>query len=66
MPTDILEAVHLAELDQESMKLVEPYLAEMAELVRTKKVYLHRSRDEVKADWQEYLLDNKKVFVAIS
>lgn len=66
MPTDILEAVHLAELDQESMKLVEPYLAEMTELVRTKKVYLHKKRAEVKADWHEYLLDNKKVFVAIS
>jgi isoleucyl-tRNA synthetase len=66
MPTDILEAVHLAELDQESMKLVEPYLTEMAELVRTKKVYLHKKRAEVEAEWQEYLLDNKKVFVAIS
>jgi len=66
MPTDILEAVHLAELDQESVKLVEPYLAEMAELVRTKKVYLHERRAEARADWHEYLLDNKKVFVAMS
>ncbi len=64
--TDIMEAVHLAELDQESMKLVEPYLAEMAELIRTSKVHLHKSRAEVKADWHEYKLDNKKVFVAIS
>ncbi len=66
MPTDILEAVHLAELDQESVKLVEPYLTEMAELVRTKRVYLHKGRAEAKADWHEYLLDNKKVFVAMS
>jgi isoleucyl-tRNA synthetase len=66
MPTDILEAVHLAELDQESVKLVEPYLTEMAELVRTKKVYLHERRAEAKSDWHEYLLDKKKVFVAIS
>jgi isoleucyl-tRNA synthetase len=65
MPTDILEAVHLAELDQESIKLVEPYLTEMAELVRTKKVYLHKKRAEVEAEWREYLLDNKKVFIAI-
>jgi isoleucyl-tRNA synthetase len=65
MPTDILEAVHLAELDQESIKLVEPYLTEMAELVRTKKVYLHKKRTEVKAEWREYLLDNKKIFIAI-
>lgn len=48
------------------MKLFEPYLAEMAELVRTKKVYLHKNRAEVKADWHEYKLDNKKVLVAIS
>ena len=66
MPTDILEAVHLSELDQESVKLVEPYLTEMAELVRTKKVYLHKGRAEAKADWHEYVLDSKKVFVAIS
>jgi len=66
MPTDILEAVHLSELDQESVKLVEPYLTEMAELVRTKKVYLHKRRAEAKADWHEYVLDSKKVFVAIS
>ncbi len=66
MPTDILEAVHLAELDQESLKLVEPFLAEMAELVRTKKVHLHKKRTEVKADWHEYTLDTKQVFVAIS
>ncbi len=48
------------------MKLVEPYLAEMTALVRTKKVYLHKKRAEVKADWHEYMLDNKKVFVAIT
>ncbi len=66
MPTDILDAVHLAELDKESMKLVEPYLAEMTELVRTKKVYLHKKRAEVKADWHEYVLDKKKVFVTIT
>jgi hypothetical protein len=57
--------VHLAELDRESMKLVEPYLTEMAELVRTKKVYLHKNKAEVKAEWHEYTLDNKKLSVAI-
>jgi isoleucyl-tRNA synthetase len=65
MPTDILEAVHLAELDRESMRLVEPYLSEMAELVRTKKVYLHEKRTEVEAEWREYPLDKGRVFVAI-
>lgn len=66
MPTDILEAVHLAELDRESMRLVEPYLTEMAELVRTKKVYLHEKRAQVKAEWREYPLDKRKVFIAIT
>jgi isoleucyl-tRNA synthetase len=65
MPTDILEAVHLAELDKESMKLVEPYLTEMAELVRTKKVYLHKRKAEFKAEWHDYMLNNKKISVAI-
>jgi hypothetical protein len=37
----------------------------MAELVRTKKVYLHEKRTEVEAEWREYPLDKGKVFVAI-
>ncbi|UCE29818.1 MAG: class I tRNA ligase family protein, partial [Candidatus Bathyarchaeota archaeon] len=65
-PTDILEAVHLAGLDEENMKLIKPYLAEMAELVRTRKVHLHEKKMEAKADWHEHSLDNQKVFVAIS
>ncbi len=66
MPTDILDAVHLAELDDESTRLLEPYLQEMAELVRTRKVSLHKERAEVKADWHEYAVDDRKVYVAIS
>ena len=65
MPTDILEAVHVAELDPASMKLLEPYLTEMAELVRAKKVYVHRERSEVKAEWHECRLDDKKIYVAM-
>jgi hypothetical protein len=65
MPTDILEAVYVAELDPESMKLLEPYLTEMAELVRAKKVYVQRKRSEVKAEWHERSLDDKKIYVAI-
>jgi hypothetical protein len=65
MPTDILDAVHIAELDDESIGLLEPYLAEMAELVRTKKVYLHRSRGEVEAEWHESELDGKKIYINI-
>jgi len=65
MPTDILEAVHVAELDPASMKLLEPYLTEMAELVRAKKVYVHTKRSEVRAEWHERMLDDKKIYVAI-
>ena len=64
-PTDILNAVHVAELDSGSVRLLEPYLADMAELVRTRKVYLHKKRSEVKAEWNERRLDGKKVYVAI-
>ncbi len=65
MPTDVLDAVHIAELDEESMPLLEPYLEEMAGLVRTKKVYLHSAKTEVDAQWHESELDGKKIFVTI-
>jgi len=65
-PTEILEAVHLAELDDESTRLLEPYLEEMAELVRTKKVSLHKGRSDVNAKWHGYTFDGKLVYVAIS
>ncbi len=65
VPTDILDAVHIAELDDESTGLLESYLQEMAELVRTKKVHLHRSRSEVEAEWCEYQVDDKKIYVTI-
>jgi isoleucyl-tRNA synthetase len=65
VPTDVLDAVHIAELDDESTGLLEAYLQDMAELVRAKKVYLHRSRNEVDAEWCEYQVDDKKTYVAI-
>ena len=65
VPTDVLESVHIAELDAESMTLLEPYLEEMAGLVRTRKVYLHVSRSEVEAEWHESELDGKKIFINI-
>jgi len=65
-PTDILDAVHLAELDAESTRLLEPYLIEMAELVRTKKVNVHKERAEVKTEWHEYTFDDKKLYVTIT
>ena len=66
MPTDILDAVHVAVLDPESVKLLEPYLIEMAELIRTRKVHVHKKRTEVEAKWHERRLDDKKVYVAIT
>jgi isoleucyl-tRNA synthetase len=66
MPTDILNTVHIAELDDESITLLKPYSGKMRELVRTKQVSLHCSREEVKTDWHECQLDDKRVFVAIS
>ena len=65
VPTDVLDAVHIAELDDESIWLLESYLQEMTELVRAKKVYLHRNRSEVDAEWCEYQIDDKKTYVAI-
>ena len=66
MPTDVLESVHIAELDEESMGLLEPYLEPMAGLVRTRKVYLHVSRtEEHEAEWHESELDGKKIYINI-
>jgi valyl-tRNA synthetase len=66
VPTDVLDGVHIAELDKESSELVESYLVEMAELVRTRKVNLHEKREEIPdTDWHETELDGKKVFISI-
>ena len=64
-PTDIVEAVHIAELEPKDIELLEPFLAEMEELVRAKKVHVHMERIEVNADWHENKLDKKKVYVAV-
>jgi isoleucyl-tRNA synthetase len=64
-PTDVLNAVHLAELDAETTRLLEPYLSEMANLVRAKEVLVHKERAEVQAELHEYAFDDKKVYVAI-
>ena len=65
MPTDVLDSAHIAELDAESIALLEPYLEEMAALVRTGKVYLHNKQSEVEAEWHESELDGKKIFINI-
>jgi isoleucyl-tRNA synthetase len=66
MPTDVLDGVHVAALDVESSKLVSPYLTEMTELVRTRKVNLHEKTEEVpEAEWHETELDGKTIFISI-
>ena len=66
VPTDILQGVHIADLDEESIKLLQPYQKQMAELVRAKSVHLHNKREEVEAEWHESQLDDRKVYVAIT
>jgi isoleucyl-tRNA synthetase len=66
VPTDVLEAVHIAELEEESIKLLRPYLKEMEELVRAKRVQIHERREEATVEWHEHQLDDKKVYIAIS
>jgi isoleucyl-tRNA synthetase len=65
VPTETLESVHIAELDTESMGLLEPYLPEMAGLVRARKVYLHVVCSEIEAKWHESELDGKKIHINI-
>jgi isoleucyl-tRNA synthetase len=65
VPTDVLEGVYISELDDESVKLLQPYLEEMKNLVRAKKVLLQKSRGETKAEWHEFELDDKKVYISI-
>ena len=65
VPTDVLEAVHIAELEDESIRLLKPYLKMMEELVRANNVYLHGNREEVKTKWHEHQLDDKKIYIAI-
>ncbi|MCJ7721493.1 isoleucine--tRNA ligase [Candidatus Bathyarchaeota archaeon] len=64
-PTDIVEAVHIAELDQNDIELLKPYIVEMEGLVRAKKVHVQRERAEIKVEWHENKLDKKKVYVAV-
>ncbi len=66
MPTDILNAVHIAELDPKQARLIKGFLDTMAELVRTRKVHLHEKREELNVEWREYAVDGKKVYIAIT
>jgi isoleucyl-tRNA synthetase len=64
-PTDIVDSVHIADLPQKDVELLNPFLIEMQELVRAKKVYVHNERIDINADWHENKLDKKKVYVAV-
>jgi valyl-tRNA synthetase len=64
-PTDIVAAVHIAELEPRAIELLKPYLTEMESLVRTKKIHVHETRVKVNADWHEDKLDKKKIYVAV-
>lgn len=66
LPTDILGAVRLAELDDESIRLLQPYAEEMQDLVRAKRVQLQSKREETKTEWHECQLDDKKVYINIT
>ena len=65
VPTEVLNAAHIAELETENIDLLKPHLKDMAALVRAEKVYLHKKREEVKTEWYESELDGKKIFISI-
>ncbi len=66
LPSDVLDGVHIAGLDNESVKLVEGFVTEMADLVRTRKVNLHLEPAEVAdTEWHETELDGKKILISI-
>ena len=65
-PTDILDAVRIAGLDQESITLATPHMNEMAMLIRAKKVTLQKETTlEPQTKWHETELDGKKIHIAI-
>ncbi len=64
-PTDVVDAVHVAELESKEIGLLKPFVTEMEELVRAKKVHVHEERIDIKADWHENKLAQKKVYLAV-
>ena len=66
VPTEFLNSVNIAELDSENKKLLLPYLDEMADLVRTRKVFLYKNRNELDVNWKEIKLDGKKILLELN
>ncbi|MDH7564173.1 MAG: isoleucine--tRNA ligase [Candidatus Bathyarchaeota archaeon] len=65
MPTDVLKAVLVAEAEKQDVELLQPYLKAMEELVRAKEVRVCKSRREAEAEWHEFQIDDKKIYIAI-
>ena len=64
-PTEILEAAHIAGLEQSDIELLKPHLELMKDLVRVKRIELHAEKPDIALKWKEYKLDGKKVHIAI-
>ena len=67
-PTEILEEVHVACSSPGDAELLRPFLSELEELVRTKRVELHVGEPGelgVEAEWRRYDIDGRVVLVAI-
>ncbi|HVO85831.1 MAG TPA: isoleucine--tRNA ligase [Candidatus Eisenbacteria bacterium] len=65
MPTDVLEIVHVAGLDDETTRLLRPFVGRMEELVRTKRIQLYASAEDIGVEWHGNNMDDKKVDIAI-
>ncbi len=65
LPTDVLEVVHVAGLDEESSRLLKPFFKQMEELVRTKKIQMHADLEDVGAEWHTNTMDERKIDIAI-
>ena len=65
VPTEFLNSVHIAGLNKDNVKLLVPYMEEMADLVRARKIYLHKNQTELDVNWKEAKLDGKKILIEL-
>lgn len=64
-PTEILDSVYIANLDQRSSELLKPHLKTMEELVRTKRVQIRKTMTGIEASFHKYKVDREEVYIAI-
>lgn len=64
-PTDIVNAVFIAKLEIKDINLLQPYIDEMKELVRAKKIHVTTDLSDIDTKWHENKLDKTKVYVAV-